>query len=202
MAIMPTPLDDDAPTIRRRGSRVYLRPPRRGDVATFLAASRASRRLHAAWVRPPQTAARFGEYVARYGARAQRDPPGATYAGLLVWRVDDDALVGVFNFSEIVRGAFHSAYLGYYAFAPHAGGGYMSDALAQALDFAFRTLKLHRVEVNVQPGNTRSLSLVRRSGFVHEGYSRRYVKIAGRWRDHVRFAMLVEDWRARAKKAR
>jgi ribosomal-protein-alanine N-acetyltransferase len=78
----------------------------------------------------------------------------------------------------------------------------MSDGLALALEFAFRMLKLHRVEVNVQPGNTRSLSLVRRGGFVREGYSRRYVKIAGRWRDHVRFAMLVEDWRARAKKAR
>ncbi len=58
----------------------------------------------------------------------------------------------MFNFGDIVRGAFHSAYLGYYAFAPHAGDGYMSDGLTLALDFAFRTLKLHRVEVNVQPG--------------------------------------------------
>jgi [ribosomal protein S5]-alanine N-acetyltransferase len=199
---MPTPSNDDAHIIRRRGSRVYLRPPQRDDAAAFLAASRASRRLHAAWVGPPRTAARFAEYVTRYGARAQRDPATATHAGLLVWHADDDALVGVFNFSAIIRGGFHSAYLGYYAFAPHEGGGYMSDGLALALAFAFRSLKLHRVEVNVQPGNTRSLALVRRSGFVREGYSRRYIKIAGRWRDHVRFAMLVEDWRARAKKAR
>ena len=120
------------------------------------------------------TAAGFRDYVARFGARAQRNPRAATHAGVLVRRSDDDAIVGVFNFSEIVRGSFHSAYLGYYAFAPHAGAGHMADGLALALDVAFRTLKLHRVEVNVQPRNVRSHALVLRAGFVREGYSRRY----------------------------
>jgi ribosomal-protein-alanine N-acetyltransferase len=152
-------------------------------------------------VRPPLTAARFADYLKRYGERS-RDPTTATHTGLLVCRTDDDALAGVFNFSAIVRGAFHSAYLGYYAFSPHANGGYMADGLRLALDFAYRRLKLHRVEVNVQPDNARSLALVLGAGFVREGFSRRYVKIAGRWRDHVRLAMLVEDWRARQKKAR
>ena len=72
-------------------------------------------------------------------------------------RRDDDALVGVFNFSEIVRGAFQSTYLGYFAFAPHAGSGYMTEGMALALDVAFGRLELHRVEVNIQPTNTRSL---------------------------------------------
>jgi len=100
----------------------------------------------------------------------------------------------VLSFSEIVRGAFKSAYLGYYAFAPLAGHGYMTEGLALALDLAWRRLKLHRVEVNVQPTNRRSLALVARLGFTREGFSRRYVKIGGRWRDHVRYAMLAEDW--------
>jgi [ribosomal protein S5]-alanine N-acetyltransferase len=100
-----------------------------------------------------------------------------------------------------VRGLFQSAYLGYYAFAPLAGGGYMSEGLALALDVAFRKLKLHRVEVNVQPTNRRSLALVARAGFTREGFSRRYVKIGGRWRDHVRFAMLAEDWASLRKRA-
>src|SRR6185369_3506409 len=126
-------------------------------------------------------------------------PLAATHAGVLVRRADDDALVGVFNFSGIVRGSFDSAYLGYYAFAPHNGSGHMVEGLALALDFAFRTLKLHRVEVNVQPRNARSHALVAGAGFVREGFSRRYLRIAGRWRDHVRYAMLVEDWRARKK---
>ena len=77
----------------------------------------------------------------------------------------------------------------------------MSEGLELVLRVAFRVLKLHRVEANVQPANRRSLSLVRRAGFVREGYSRRYVRIAGRWRDHVRMALLVEDWRARRRKA-
>jgi [ribosomal protein S5]-alanine N-acetyltransferase len=126
----------------------------------------------------------------------------ATHVGLLACRNEDDATVGIFNFSEIVRGAFCSTYLGYYALEPHAGQGYMSEGLALALEVAFLKLRLHRVEVNVQPTNTRSTDLVRNAGFAQEGFSPRYVKIAGRWRDHERWAMLVEDWRARRKTRR
>ena len=103
-------------------------------------------------------------------------------------------MAGVLNLSEIVRGAFESAYLGYYALAPHAAAGYMTEAMVLVLDTAFDELGLHRVEANVQPVNARSLALVRRTGFSREGFSRRYVKVGGRWRDHVRFAMLAEDW--------
>ena len=199
---MPTPSKRPAPMALHRGPRVYVCAPRLRDAEAFLAAARASRRLHRVWVRAPQTAAAFREYVARFGLRAQRDPRAAAHAGVLVRRVDDDAIVGVFNFSEIVRGSFHSAYLGYYAFAPYAGTGHMADGLALALRFAFRTLALHRVEVNVQPRNARSHALVLRAGFVREGFSRRYLRIAGRWRDHVRYAMLAEDWRARKRLSR
>ncbi len=174
------------------GNRVYLRPPRAGDTAAFLAATRASRSLHGPWTRPPDTRARFAAFVKRYAPRGEAD----THAGFLVLRRDDEAILGVFNFSEIVRGAFRSTYLGYFGFAPHAGQGYMTEGMALALDIAFRKLKLHRVEVNIQPTNQRSLALAQRVGFTREGFSRRYVKIAGRWRDHVRHAMLAEDWQS------
>lgn len=199
---MPIPSKRPAPNVLYRDSHVYVCRPRLRDAGAFLAAVRASRRLHGAWVRAPLTSAGFRAYVARFGVRAQRNPRAATHAGVLVRHVDDDAIVGVFNFSEIVRGSFHSAYLGYYAFAPHAGTGHMADGLALALLFAFRTLKLHRVEVNVQPRNKRSHALVLGAGFVREGFSRRYLRIAGRWRDHVRYAILAEDWRARRKHSR
>jgi len=101
------------------------------------------------------------------------------------------------NLSEIVRGSFQSAYLGYYALAPHAGDGYMSEGLELVLQAAFRNLKLHRVEANIQPRNAASLALVKRAGFRREGFSPRYLKVCGRWRDHERWAMLVDDWRAR-----
>jgi ribosomal-protein-alanine N-acetyltransferase len=172
------------------GKRVYLRPPRRKDEKAFIAQARASRPLHSGWVQPPETPAAFAAYVARYGTAAAE----SRLVGFLVVRNDYDALAGVVNFSEIVRGLFNSAYVGYYAFAPLAGDGYMAEGFALALGHAFSALKLHRVEANVQPANRRSLALVERLGFEREGYSRRYVKIGGRWRDHVRFAMLAEDW--------
>jgi ribosomal-protein-alanine N-acetyltransferase len=172
------------------GPRVYLRPPRIDDIGAFLAAVRASRTLHGPWTKPPNTKARYEAWVARFAPRG--DSP--THAGYLLLRNGDHAVLGVFNFSEIVRGAFMSAYLGYMGFLPHAGQGYMTEGMALALDVAFRKLKLHRVEVNIQPTNARSLALAQRIGFTREGFSRRYVKIAGRWRDHVRYAILAEDW--------
>jgi ribosomal-protein-alanine N-acetyltransferase len=183
--IMPTRKSPPSAT----GSRVHVRPPRQSDEAAFLRAARASRTLHGRWAKAPSTRGEFTAFVKRYGGGVP------AHVGFLVLRNVDGALCGVFNFSEIVRNAFNSAYLGYYAFAPHAGGGLMTEGFALVLDVAFGELGLHRVEVNVQPTNRRSLALVARLQFFCEGYSRRYVKIAGRWRDHVRFAMLAEDWR-------
>jgi ribosomal-protein-alanine N-acetyltransferase len=192
---MPTQSPVPALETRRRGLRVYVRPPRRSDAPAFVSAVAASRRFHRRWVRPPATTAAYSLYVARFAGPRSRDPAHATHAGFLVCRVTDDTPVGVFNLSEIVRGSFESAYLGYYGLWPHAGSGYMSEGLALMLVVAFRKCKLHRIEANVQPGNARSIALLQGAGFTREGYSRRYVKIGGRWRDHERWAMLAEDWR-------
>ncbi len=183
------PIRSSAATVT--GARVYLRPPQAGDASAFIAAARTSQRLHGAWTSPPSTRARFDLYLQRFAG----DTSTAKDVGFLVLRREDHALVGVLNFSEIVRGPFQSTYLGYYGFAPHAGQGYMTEGMALGLDVAFRKLRLHRVEVNIQPTNVRSLALAERVGFTREGYSRRYVKIAGRWRDHVRLALLAEEWR-------
>jgi ribosomal-protein-alanine N-acetyltransferase len=192
---MPSRPKGLASATRRHGFSVYLRLPRNSDAQAFLAAVKASRKLHGAWVQPPTTRARFAQFVRRSGSAAKRNPLAATHVGFLVCRCEDDAIVGVFNLSEIVRGLFQSAYLGYYAFSPHAGAGYMAEGLELTLGVAFRALKLHRIEANIQPANLRSLALAREAGFVREGFSRRYVRIAGRWRDHVRMALLAEDWR-------
>jgi [ribosomal protein S5]-alanine N-acetyltransferase len=113
---------------------------------------------------------------------------------LLVCRRVDGAIVGVINVSEIVRSAFQSAYLGYYAFHPHAGQGYMTEGLGLVLRHAFRGLGLHRLEANIQPGNTASRALARGLGFRMEGFSPRYLKVGGRWRDHERWAIVRETW--------
>jgi ribosomal-protein-alanine N-acetyltransferase len=113
---------------------------------------------------------------------------------------EDDAIVGSINLSQIFRGGFKSAYLGYQIGAPFAGRGYMTEAIRLVLQYAFREMKLHRLEANVQPGNRASIALVERVGFTKEGYSRRYLKIGGRWRDHERWAIVAEEWQTQNRR--
>src|SRR5439155_18144352 len=82
----------------------------------------------------------------------------------------------------------------YWIGAPFARQGYMTEGLPLAIEYGFRRLSLHRIEANIQPRNVASIALVKRVGFRREGCSRRYLKIAGRWRDHERWAILAEDW--------
>lgn len=91
-----------------------------------------------------------------------------------------------------MRGPLCSGYLGYYAFAGFEGQGLMKRALLQLTRKSFRELKLHRLESNIQPANTASIALVGACGFKKEGYSERYLKIRGRWRDHERWALLAD----------
>lgn len=99
--------------------------------------------------------------------------------------------MGYVEITQIVRGLFCSAYLGYYAFAEHARQGLMAEGLQQVVRLAFTKLKLHRLEANIQPENLASIALVRSCGFHKEGHSPRYLKIRGRWRDHERWAILA-----------
>jgi [ribosomal protein S5]-alanine N-acetyltransferase len=169
----------------RTGKRVYLRRPQVGDAKEFLELMQASRRLHRPWVQPPSDRKAFGIYVEHaWSVRS---------SGCFICLREDHAIVGVANLTEIVRGLFQSAYLGFYGSAPYPGQGLMREGVGLALRYAFQDLKLHRVEANVQPANSRSLALVKALGFRKEGYSPRYLKICGRWRDHERWARLAED---------
>ncbi len=99
----------------------------------------------------------------------------------------DDAIVGVININNILRGSFLSASLGYYAGAPHTGHGYMREGLELVKRYAFQDLGLHRLEANIQPDNASSIALVKRCGFSYEGMSPAFLFIAGEWRDHERW---------------
>ncbi len=163
-------------------------PSARGR-AEFLAAVARSSQLHRGMADPPRTPVAFSAYLRRLRGR--------NHLGFWV-RTPDGELAGVINVNEIVRGSFQSAYLGYYAFSPHAGRGYMFQGLRAVLREAFVVQRLHRLEANIQPDNRRSRLLIRRLGFRREGYSPRYLKVRGRWRDHERWALTLEDWRSRA----
>ena len=173
---------------RLAGEKVFLRAPSKRDAEEVVALNRASRRLHRGLVSPPTEPEQFADFL----KRCRREES----ACFLVCRVGDGRVVGLMSLSQIARGNFQSAYLGYYTGEPYAGRGYMTEAMRLLLRHAFEDLKLHRVEANIQPGNLASVALVKRAGFVKEGYSRRYLKICGRWRDHERWAVIAEDWRA------
>lgn len=163
---------------------VHLETPTPRHEDEFLAAVARSRRLHGSWVTAPSSSAEYGLYL--------KERKGPRQVKFFVCD-RDRRICGVINLSEIVRGSFQSAYMGYYALAPHAGKGYMSAGIDLVLERVFGELRLHRVEANIQPKNRRSIELVRRAGFRLEGLSPRYLRIAGRWRDHERWAMTIED---------
>jgi ribosomal-protein-alanine N-acetyltransferase len=173
---------------------VVLSEPSASDAAEFIDAVRASRSLHHPWLDLPDTPGRFAAYLDRVGRDDQ--------ANYLIRHGPCGGLVGVVNVSSIVRGGFQSGYMGYGAFASHAGRGLMTEGLRAVLGAVFGGLKLHRVEANIQPGNARSIALIRRLGFEKEGYSRRYLLIDGDWRDHERWALLAEDWSGAGAPAR
>ncbi|MEP7049793.1 MAG: GNAT family protein [Pseudomonadota bacterium] len=174
---------------RRRAARVYLEPASRPREAEFLKRVKDSQKLHKPWLTAPHTSEHFRDLVARSRKPSQRS--------FFVCMIETGELVGVINLNEIVRGFFQSAYLGYYAFLPFAGSGYMTEGLSLVLDQAFGPLSLNRLEANVQPGNSKSSRLISRLGFRLEGFSPRYLKIGGRWRDHERWAVLAAEWKGR-----
>jgi [ribosomal protein S5]-alanine N-acetyltransferase len=176
------------------GERLYLREPTSRDQAEMVARNAASRALHRGLVTPPTDAKTFADWMVRC-----RQPSVQCF---LVCRIEDGAITGVFTLSQIVRRLFQSAYLGYHAVQPYAGQGYMTDGLQLVLRYTFTTMKLHRVEANIQPENVASIALVKRAGFRLEGLSPRYLKIAGRWRDHQRWAMIIDDWRRLRRRPR
>jgi ribosomal-protein-alanine N-acetyltransferase len=167
------------------GERTYVRQARERDAAEFIELMRASRGLHEPWSYPPMQIDEFRGLVER--ARAD------DFELLLLCRRGDDVILGFFNLSQIFRGPFLNAYLGYAIGQPHARQGYMSEGIELVVKHAFETLGLHRLEANIQPDNVASVALAKRAGFRLEGFSPRYLKIDGRWRDHERWAILAED---------
>ncbi|MFI6876650.1 GNAT family N-acetyltransferase [Streptomyces sp. NPDC050400] len=167
------------------GPRVGIRPFALTDAAEFTARARESGRLHRPWLFPPTDAAAFEAY-----ARLLVEDP--TKHGFLICERaagTDGTIAGFININNVVLGGFRSGALGYGAFAHAAGRGLMSEGLGLVVRYAFGTLGLHRLEINVQPGNAGSIALARRSGFRLEGFSPDFLFIDGAWRDHQRWAL-------------
>lgn len=180
-----------------RGDRVEVRPPSAADQPAYAAAVTRS-------------AARLSEFAVPdpHNLPAVIASQSPTYRTFMVHALEpkgDHGLVGRANVSNVVRGAFHSASIGYDAYDPYVGQGLFAEGLQLILDLVFadepQGMGLHRIEANIQPANVRSAGLVRSLGFVHEGFSRDFLHLPGHdgrraWRDHDRYTMLSPDWPA------
>lgn len=174
------------PGVLAEGRAAAIRRPMPEDSREFVRLVHASRWLYRGLASPPSTEQQFVALV-------DRNADAANFAVLVTERCSD-AIVGYVALSQIAMGNFRNAYLGYVGSVPFAGRGLMTEGVALLVQHAFRRLALHRIEANIQPGNEPSIAIARALGFRLEGYSPRYLKILGRWRDHERWAITSEDW--------
>lgn len=166
----------------------YLRKPIASDSAEFVGRVLASRKHLEPFVYGPVDDGQYRSWIAR-GDRADTEQ-------FLVCRREDDAIAGFVNLNVITRGALMSCAAGWASFIPHAGSGHLTAGLRLALEVAFTQIGLHRVEANIQPANAPSRALAVRCGFRLEGFSPRFLRVGDEWRDHERWAIIVDEWRA------
>lgn len=164
--------------------RVTLRPLQANDENAFMQGVRANRDLLKPWVQVPLGRKAFQKYVLEMNTADNR--------AWAVMRSDTRELAGVVELRDIFYGDFKNAYLIYYGFQPHLRQGLMSQAIEQTIHIAFNRLRLHRLEANIQPDNLASIALIRACGFSKEGFSPRFLKKNGQWRDHERWALLAD----------
>ena len=165
--------------------RVFIRKPVKEDAQELLSLRQRSKDFHFPWVILSLNEKDCSNYI----HRCQND----NFQGLLICRQSNNQIVGVVNLSQIFYGGFQNANLSYYADVDFAGQGLMFKGVSLAIDYAFHTLNLHRIEANIQPENQRSINLIKRLNFTKEGFSPKYLKIDGEWRDHERWALTVEN---------
>ena len=180
---------------RLDGKRLYMRPPRGRDWRSWAELREKSRAFLAPW-EPTWSVDALSRAAFRRRLRqtALEWHEDGGY-GFLIFRRDDDALLGGVNLSNIRRGVAQSANLGYWIGEAYARQGYMTEALQALVLFVFDRLGLHRIEAACLPHNAASRALLLKVGFREEGYARQYLRINGSWQDHVLYALLRSDLR-------
>jgi [ribosomal protein S5]-alanine N-acetyltransferase len=190
---LPRLLGAVPPAFRLTGQRTLLRAPERRDWRPWAELRGESRAFltpwEPTWSPDALTRGAFNRRLARY-ATDWRNDQGYSF---LLFRLEDDALLGGIGLTNVRRGVAESASLGYWIGEPHARQGYMTDAIETTVAFAFETLQLHRLEAACLPSNAASQGVLRKLAFRQEGYARRYLRINGEWCDHLLYALLAEE---------
>lgn len=173
-----------------QGDGVFLRAPQMSDFNAWSALREKSRDFlvpwEPTWPEDDLTRTSFRRRLRRYAEDSRCDQ---AYAFLL-FRKDDNALLGGITLTNVRRGVAQAGSMGYWVGAPFAAHGWMTRGVSALVPFAFDVLRLHRVEAACIPTNQPSIRLLERSGFKREGYAREYLCINGLWQDHLLYARL------------
>lgn len=184
-----------------RGHGVLLRPPTMGDYGAW-AELRAMSRDHLSpweptWARDELTRGAFRRRL-RFYQREAREDLGHSF---FILHESTGALIGGLTLSNLRRGVTQAASLGYWMGKPYANRGLMRSAVGAVQTFAVDGLRLHRLEAACMPTNLPSIRVLEGCGFTREGFARQYLKINGRWEDHILFGFVEGDARTRETRA-
>lgn len=184
-----------APSVYLKGERIYLREPRWDDYRQWAQLREKSRTFLTPW-EPTWREDELEKSSYRLRLRHYNDEARSGLSwSLFLFRNSDHTLLGGITLGNIRRGVTQSGQIGYWCGAPHAGQGYMYDALKLVIPFAFGELRLHRLEAACIPSNLRSVRLLEKAGFLLEGTLRSYLKINGRWQDHLLYSLIEGEER-------
>ena len=170
---------------------LYLRQLEVADAEALLGLLVGERAFLDPW-EPARSDAFFTLEVQQRGIAKLRESEEIVDFGIFL--AGGDGLVGRIQLTGISRGPFENAFLGYFVAERHNGRGYATEAVRQAVDFAFGELGLHRVQAAVVPRNVASARVLEKAGFREEGLALRYLQIAGVWEDHRLYAVTAEEW--------
>ena len=175
-------------------ARLTIRFPVLADYVQWAELRHQSRKFlvpfESSWPANDLSRTAFAHRIKRYRSHARKDE---AYPFFIFLADDDQTLVGGLTVSNVRRGISQSASLGYWIGQPFANNGYMTEAVKAIGNFCFDQLGLHRLEAACLLHNGPSVSVLEKAGFTREGQARKYLKINGRWQDHLLFALLSDD---------
>jgi len=176
-----------------QGNGLHLRLPVSGDYLQWAQLRARSREFlvpwEPSWANDELTRGAYRRRLRQYNKELREE----TGYAFFIFRSSDHMLLGGLSLTNVRRGVTQACTLGYWMGAPHAGQGYMTEAVRTLLPFVFQHLWLHRLEAACLPNNANSVRVLEKTGFIYEGLARRYLKINGSWQDHSLYALVAED---------
>jgi len=181
------------------GRRLTLRTLSEGDYDGWFEVRQRCHEWLVKWEPRSAHAAHLAEdqrsFASRCAIRERERQMGTGYGFGIFY---DGRFVGEITLSSIQRGPLQSAFIGYWIDESVAGRGLMPESVVMVLQYAFDSLRLHRVEINIIPRNSASRRVVEKLGLRFEGIAERYLEIDGAWEDHAHYAITSEEWADRA----